>query len=66
METGTRYAHIPGITANPDWPRTTQQIRNLLMNLADQATDFRFLIHGRTGQFTASSGAVLADSASTR
>src|SRR6185437_6956316 len=27
MEVGSRYVHIPGITANPDGPRTVQQIR---------------------------------------
>jgi len=59
-EAGSRYLHIPGITANPDGPWTTQQIRNLLMDLGDHAADFRFLVRDRAGQFTASFDAVLA------
>ena len=41
MEVSSRYVHIVGITTSPDGPWTTQQIRNLLMDLGDRAADFR-------------------------
>jgi hypothetical protein len=49
LEIGSRYVHVPGVTANPDRPRTVQQIRNLLMDLRDRAADFRFLVRDRPG-----------------
>jgi putative transposase len=61
MEIGSRYAHILGITANPDGPWTVKQIRNLLMDPGDRAAGFRFLVRDRAGQFTASFDPVLAD-----
>jgi putative transposase len=61
LEVGHRYLHVLGVTAHPDGPWTTQQARNLLMDLGDQATRCRFLVRDRAGQFSASFDTVLAD-----
>ena len=60
MEIGSRLRAHPRITANADGLWTMQRIRNLLIDLGDRATGFRFLVGDRAGQFTASFDAVLA------
>jgi putative transposase len=50
-----------GVTAYPDGAWTTQQARNLLLDLAEHAAAFKYFVRDRAGQFTAAFDAVLAD-----
>jgi putative transposase len=61
LEVESRYVHVLGVTANPDGAWTTQQARNLLLDLAERAATFRYLVRDRASQFTATFDAVLAD-----
>jgi transposase InsO family protein len=61
VEVESRCVHILGVTANPDGPWTSQQGRNLLLDLGERAATFSYLIRDRAGQFTATFDTMLAD-----
>ena len=60
LEVDRRYVHVLGATSHPTGGWTTQQARNLLMDLDDRAAAFRFLVRDRAGQFTTGFDGVLA------
>ncbi len=61
IEHATRRIRIIGVTLHPTGEWTTQQARNLVMDLDEQADRVKFMIRDRGSNFTAAFDAILAD-----
>jgi hypothetical protein len=61
IEHATRRIRILGVTLHPTGQWASQQARNLLMDLGEQAHRVKFVIRDRGSNFTAAFDTVLAD-----
>ena len=51
IELGSRRVRLAGVTTSPDGEWVTQQARNVLMQLADDRVEPRFLVRDRDSKF---------------
>ena len=61
IEHATRRIRILGVTLHPTGAWTSQQARNLIMDLGEQAHRVKFMIRDRGSNYTAAFDAVLSD-----
>jgi transposase len=61
IEHATRRIRILGVTLQPTGAWTSQQARNLIMDLGEQAHRVKFMIRDRGSNYTAAFDAVLSD-----
>jgi hypothetical protein len=59
IEHATRRIRILGVTLHPTGEWTTQQARNLIMDLGEQAHQVKFIIRDRGSNYTAAFDSVL-------